>query len=346
MVIEPSQRARALILIIPGNPGMPVFYTGYGEQLCTRLCAEVVILGYAGHLTRSSYATIAVRLRSYALAEQQAHFDASCREYSLRAAALGVPLIILGHSIGAYLALGSAQALRAHDELMSDDEHSSRPKHAKATRGALRARDKPSPAGALTPPGECGGVGVVEEAGAPHVVALFPYLGNAPAMHADRRFVVKYMLLTWVGRLVPLIAAFVSLLVRLPRGLLTLVLGYYLSFAGDGTVALVADEVVSFGLVFNMLGLARDEVRLLAPPFDWAAVRHLVRDQKLRLLYCPNDEWAPVESLERARREGVLGELVHGVGHAFCTHKEHTRIVADWTVERFAHVVGLSSIAT
>lgn len=41
MVLEPSQQPRALVVVIPGNPGMPVFYTGFGEHLCTRLCAEV-----------------------------------------------------------------------------------------------------------------------------------------------------------------------------------------------------------------------------------------------------------------------------------------------------------------
>lgn len=128
----------AVVVFIPGNPGQPAFYSDFATMLSNRLHAEVVVLGLVGHVTRPSLPLLSARerrrgftieeqvmrrthapalarvraphrpvvsglTRIHAHRSQVAHTAARSAVYRDRADALGVPLCVMGHSIGAWL---------------------------------------------------------------------------------------------------------------------------------------------------------------------------------------------------------------------------------------------------
>ena len=85
------------MVLFPGNPGIAGYYERWAEQVAERLGARVTVVSHAGHAehTRSSW-------RVFPLCEQQAHkFSA----LELLADEPDVPLTVVGHSIGAHMAL-------------------------------------------------------------------------------------------------------------------------------------------------------------------------------------------------------------------------------------------------
>ena len=112
----PAASARAQCLIFTGNPGLPQFYSSLARELCDRTGAEVTVVGLAGHLSRAHAATLGApegRYEFYPLSAQRAHTTDAARDAADRASAAGVPLVLIGHSIGGWLAIQAALALEA-----------------------------------------------------------------------------------------------------------------------------------------------------------------------------------------------------------------------------------------
>jgi hypothetical protein len=99
------------LLIFPGNPGSPYFYLDYATTLylasgkrlpitiCSHACHSVGSTGVAGS-----------RPRHYDLSAQVRH-KAAIAAHLLRTSAAGKRLVLMGHSVGAYMCLEVMRAL-------------------------------------------------------------------------------------------------------------------------------------------------------------------------------------------------------------------------------------------
>ena len=96
------------MFVVPGNPGVASFYETFASSLSERLDARAVdVVGYLGHTERDRPG----RREWFTLDEQKAHV----RDYvdaTLRASSDdGRECVVVGHSIGAHLALFTAKEL-------------------------------------------------------------------------------------------------------------------------------------------------------------------------------------------------------------------------------------------
>lgn len=111
-----AARSTMKVFVIPGNPGVPAYYEHFAMRLCEKLTAnagaekdvEVEIVGYLGHTVKERFG----RNEWFTLQEQKEHVRAHVRE-SLAADGGNavVDAMIVGHSIGAHLALDAMKAL-------------------------------------------------------------------------------------------------------------------------------------------------------------------------------------------------------------------------------------------
>lgn len=98
----------SLLVVFPGNPGAPLFYTDVCASLFSAApqgSLAVAVVGYAGHSAGSH----AVNFRVHGLAAQVAHGVAAARALA-GAAPRGCRLLLAGHSIGAHVALAAARS--------------------------------------------------------------------------------------------------------------------------------------------------------------------------------------------------------------------------------------------
>ena len=106
----PARSARALVLVFPGNPGAPAFYATFVAALAARGAARGVRVACVGH---ASHSALTASARGLDLRAQLAHKLAFVR-LALRespAAARRGALVLVGHSVGAYMALEAAAEL-------------------------------------------------------------------------------------------------------------------------------------------------------------------------------------------------------------------------------------------
>ncbi len=105
------------VYVIPGNPGVPGFYETYARELWGAFdgARTIEVIGYVGH-TRGEYGCRAW----FTLEEQKAHvraYIARCRrrrggdDDAVMSSAPPPPAVIVGHSIGAHLALDAMRHL-------------------------------------------------------------------------------------------------------------------------------------------------------------------------------------------------------------------------------------------
>lgn len=88
-----------LIVIIPGNPGQPLFYADAATALSSFMRhARIVVLSHAGHCA------LAGARGYFDLAAQRQHALAGVRA-AVRDAPKGVSLTLIGHSIGGWIAI-------------------------------------------------------------------------------------------------------------------------------------------------------------------------------------------------------------------------------------------------
>ena len=105
----PAASARLLVVVLPGNPGAALFYATFVEAVAAAGAgagARVVCVGHASHhaLTASP--------RALSLAQQVAH-KLAFLEAALAAAPPGrLRLALVGHSVGAWIALEAAASPR------------------------------------------------------------------------------------------------------------------------------------------------------------------------------------------------------------------------------------------
>ena len=108
-------RATTRVFVIPGNPGVPAYYEHFAMRLCQKLTAntgaerdvEVEIVGYLGHTVKERLG----RNEWFTLQEQKEHVRAHVRQSLAADSGNVVESIVVGHSIGAHLALDSMKAL-------------------------------------------------------------------------------------------------------------------------------------------------------------------------------------------------------------------------------------------
>jgi len=108
----PARSARVLIAVLPGNPGAALFYAPFVAALAAHAAragagasVRVVCCGHASHtaLTASP--------RALSLSGQVAH-KLAFLEAELAAAPAGLRVVLVGHSVGAYMALQAAGSPR------------------------------------------------------------------------------------------------------------------------------------------------------------------------------------------------------------------------------------------
>ena len=123
-----------IIVVVTGNPGLPSFYAGFAASLAESLKAEVAIVGLANHISWPSVVAYkqgrrrkwfgSERWRSlYALDDQLDHLQTAVEPYARDAASRNLPLVLCGHSIGAWLVvqLLAAAASKRSSELYSPE---------------------------------------------------------------------------------------------------------------------------------------------------------------------------------------------------------------------------------
>eukprot|EP00965_Chrysotila_dentata_P121603 4020093-Pleurochrysis_carterae.AAC.1 len=110
---EPPQ---AVFVVIPGNPGIASFYQRFAAAVNAQLAADVQVMGLAGHVGRgtpgyNAFGSVPT------LSDQLDHLCSTIKPLAERCQAEKMQLIILGHSIGCWLALMVARRLRAEATL-------------------------------------------------------------------------------------------------------------------------------------------------------------------------------------------------------------------------------------
>lgn len=99
------------IIFVPGNPGVASYYTSTAEMLAERLGATAAVVGYLGH----GSAPLEPPMAAYGLEAQCEHvhrfFEGEVAKLKAGAEDNGgeARLLVVGHSIGAYIAFAGAQ---------------------------------------------------------------------------------------------------------------------------------------------------------------------------------------------------------------------------------------------
>jgi Lipid-droplet associated hydrolase len=108
---EKDDDSRLTIVIFPGNPGIAELYAPFAEQLYNALsgCAAVFVLGYLGHTTESmgKWQLDASDGLVYSLHDQIEHKLA----FLLSGYCARRRVVLIGHSIGSFMALHAANAV-------------------------------------------------------------------------------------------------------------------------------------------------------------------------------------------------------------------------------------------
>jgi len=111
--VDGSEIEAPTVYVIPGNPGVPGFYETYARELWGAFdgARTIEVIGYVGH-TRGEYGCRAW----FTLEEQKAHVRAYIARRrrggdALKTSAPPPPAVIVGHSIGAHLALDAMRHL-------------------------------------------------------------------------------------------------------------------------------------------------------------------------------------------------------------------------------------------
>lgn len=95
--IENMENPDELIIIVPGNPGIPEFYMYFADQINKKFQKPVVIVGLAGHSLSQPY------WFGLSLKEQILHFKRLMDK--LKDLYPNIKISLIGHSIGGYVCL-------------------------------------------------------------------------------------------------------------------------------------------------------------------------------------------------------------------------------------------------
>ena len=311
---EPSHGpARFVTLFIPGNPGLVDFYGGFGKALADASQSRVVLVGFAGHLGRQRASRRDRHQTPFDLNAQLDHCFTLAQKIAADAALQKVPFVLVGHSIGAWIAIKVACRM-----------------------GEDASRSK---AAAASPPSDVSDA--VERDATPQPAAtlgLLPFLSNP---HEDASFESKYRAMARYGAFIPAVAAAASLGARLlPRRVLRRLLSAQLEAMEPASEAVVFEQLLCFGALRNYLSLGRDEFEQLEPPFDWdhvlepldgaggaqgvgASPRRLRGGGSLALLCSDADEWTSSRVISEAMQANARTHT-HTHTHARTHARTHT----------------------
>ncbi|KAI8918453.1 hypothetical protein DFJ77DRAFT_508698 [Powellomyces hirtus] len=95
-----SERSKAVVLMIPGNPGVIDYYENFLKTLHTECNGEISIVG-TQHLGHSA---AVVHKKNYAVSDQVAHKIALLGEIERRYGK-DMPIVVIGHSFGCWVAV-------------------------------------------------------------------------------------------------------------------------------------------------------------------------------------------------------------------------------------------------
>lgn len=102
---EGGSKSRVMF-VVPGNPGIPEYYTEFLDYLHKQTCQQldIIIVGHLGHsiATSSNRQTKNVKNKVYALEEQVQHKQA-CFKKIVEKYPQGTEFFLVGHSIGAWI---------------------------------------------------------------------------------------------------------------------------------------------------------------------------------------------------------------------------------------------------
>lgn len=101
-----GRKATAHIFVYPGNPGLPEYYRVFAQSLAEEAQARVTVVGHAGHTRSDDMHPV------YPLCEQVCHKFAALDELAVDA---DVPIAVVGHSIGAHMALACLSPSASHN---------------------------------------------------------------------------------------------------------------------------------------------------------------------------------------------------------------------------------------
>ena len=305
------------ILFVGGNPGVARFYAAAAQELADATRGDVAVLGLRGfvdgrRVSRGWWGDATRWALSrprgpFSVDEQIAHVATQIDGESALAESQGRRLVVVGHSAG-----------RCRNSRGTDRRFDTRAIDATLvdfTTGiggyfALKAqRDVP-------------------------VICVTPYLENR---EADPAFVKLRRLVT--SPLAPVLASALASVATL-LGIVPKVVRRRLLRAAGATAGMdrvhedvTAETMCGFGNVVTMLGLARDEMRALAKPFDGPYPAGLV------LFDDPPDVWCAAKGplVDRAREAGAVIRTA-SAPHAFGTRTDARRRVVATIAELVAEV--------
>ncbi|KAI3433520.1 hypothetical protein D9Q98_003330 [Chlorella vulgaris] len=330
------------LLIIPGNPGAAPFYVDFMQHLAQLMggraaVATVSNLGMAADLNPAG--------QVYDLAQQVDHKVALLQQ---RFTGPGrPPLVILAHSIGAYMAIHATHRLDLGDctgaavapapnarmtaasewdwpdaaapppSLITGDSQAAAMGMQQAAEGETRRQRDVAQQQSATQQQNSReqGSGIIK------VIALYPFLQVDPSCTRQRR-------LAWLTRHHALVARLAGGLGLLPvgvrRGLVRLLGGAMDAHAVDT----VADVFASRDCVANGLFMGCSEFQLLAAPADWWLLQWL--GSRFAVFVAPNDVWFKEWKWQEMHRQvpDVESYLVETQTHAFCVSTEQSRDLA------------------
>ena len=347
-----SESPKAIIVFIPGNPGMPGYYSDFASTLRTNLQATVVCMGLIGHLELSSRVKLPRREAALApsVEAQVEHVAVRSLPYMRQAQDAGVPFVFIGHSIGAWIALHAERRMRAPaaatPEAINTTNKKARPR-------SSPKRERPSPAATGGKP-----------APRPYLLFITPFLDvpscrdpSVPNINFLRRVFKPLVAGVSLGRVLAGPFAGLAGLVRgvLPERLMLRVAKTpgIASDLSEKYTALAIQETIHRHQVRNILLMANTEFASLAAPMDTKELlAPLAKQGRLRALYVPGDQWAPLsmgralekeagvfvdvyESRDESELQGAsadpqLPASAYTMQHAFSVQPGSCFVVARW----------------
>jgi len=296
--------ARLKVVVLPGNPGQAAYYLPLLAHLHEQLggVADVLAVSHKGH-------GIDCRCeQAFSLQEQIEHKVAFIEEFCLAAEQGSPGIMLVGHSIGAYMALHAAKVIE--DRLGSSE-------NAEPAGDEAEAREGDAAPGAEKRHGRLA-----------KVVGVFPFLG------VDSRGSTRQSFLRGVSQVPQVMAAAGAALGLLPQGLRHSVIRLC------GGSELQEHAVDSTGMLlrywncYNAFYLAKTEFADLEAPPDWDLIRRL--GDRAAMIVCPNDMWAPDWMMEEMQAEVPALPVIRDTSmvHGFCVSDVQSRGMA-------AHLAGL-----
>ncbi|KAG2487206.1 hypothetical protein HYH03_014180 [Edaphochlamys debaryana] len=274
------------VVVFPGNPGSAQYFKPFMAALYDRLggTADVLAVTHAGHDAETEHGG-----RMWSLQEQIDHKLAFLREHVLLPGR--PPVVLVGHSIGACMAVKSVAALEG-----------------------LRGAPECFPG--LVQAQRAGQLPRIVK-----IVAVFPFFEtNFPGNARQRRLraiAPWYELLGWVGALVT----------SLPWAL---TLGFVrLNAAMDPHAQELTARLLVRKTVRQAFYLAGWEFRDLSRPWDWGLLGEL--GGRLHVMGCEADTWMSREQYDAMcdRVPGLQATWHPDLRHAFCTSHRQSAAAAD-----------------